>query len=163
MKVNTLRPRQNGGLFPDNIVKYIFLNENIWISLKISLTFVPKVQINNIPAWIQIMAWCCLGDKPLSELMIASLLTHIYITGPQWVKHISYPCSLKRPHIEPLMATLKWKYFDQIFCQWLKGMLAYYLGAVSIYRGCLTCMGIPIVEICSYDRFVSTMRFLLYR
>ena len=28
---NTLRPRQNGRHFPDDIFKWIFLNENIWI------------------------------------------------------------------------------------------------------------------------------------
>ena len=54
-KVNTLRLRQNGRHFTDNILKCIFLNENIWISLKISLKFVPEVQINNIPALVQIM------------------------------------------------------------------------------------------------------------
>ena len=55
---NTLRPRQNGHHFPDNIFKYIFLNENVWISLMISLTFVPNIRANNIPALVQIMAWC---------------------------------------------------------------------------------------------------------
>ena len=53
--VNTLRPRQNGCYFPDNIFKCIFLNENIWILLKISLKFVPKVWINNISALVLIM------------------------------------------------------------------------------------------------------------
>ena len=38
---NTLRPRQNGCQFPDDIFKYIFLNENVKISIKISLKFVP--------------------------------------------------------------------------------------------------------------------------
>ena len=31
VSLNTLRPRQNGGYFTDNIFKSIFLNENIWI------------------------------------------------------------------------------------------------------------------------------------
>ena len=48
---NTLRLRQNGCHFPDDVFKCIFLNENIWISLKISLKFIPKVRINNIPAF----------------------------------------------------------------------------------------------------------------
>ena len=48
--VNPLRPRQNGRHIPDDIIKCIFLNENVWISLKISLKFVFKVPINNIPA-----------------------------------------------------------------------------------------------------------------
>ena len=70
--LNTLRPRQNGRHFPDDIFKWIFLNENVWISTKISLKFVPKVPINNIPALVQIMAWRRPGDKPLSEPMLVS-------------------------------------------------------------------------------------------
>ena len=75
--VNTLRPRQNGRYFADDIFNCIFLNENAWISLKISLKFVPKVRIDNIPSLVQIMAWRRPGDKPLSEPMMVSLLTHI--------------------------------------------------------------------------------------
>ena len=67
---NTLRPRQNGRHFPDAILKCIFLNENVWISIKISPKFVPKGPINNIPALVQIMAWRRPGDKPLSEPML---------------------------------------------------------------------------------------------
>ena len=39
---STLRPRQNGRHFPDDIFKCIFLKQNIWISIKISLKFVPR-------------------------------------------------------------------------------------------------------------------------
>ena len=88
-KLNTLRPRQNGHRFPDNIFKCIFLNENVWISIKISLKFVPKGPINNIPALVQIMAWRRSGDKPLSEPMMVSLLTHICVTRPQWVNSLA--------------------------------------------------------------------------
>ena len=82
---NTLRPRQNGRRFADDTFKRIFLNENVRISIKISLKFVPKVSINNIPALVQIMAWHRLGDNALSELMMVGLLTHICVTRPQWV------------------------------------------------------------------------------
>ena len=44
---------------------------NIWISIKISLKFVPKVPIKNILPLVQIMAWHQLGTKPLSEPMMA--------------------------------------------------------------------------------------------
>ena len=84
--INTLRPRQNGCHFLDDVFKCIFLNENVWIWIKISLKFVPKGPHNNIPSLVQIMAWRRPGDKPLSEAMIVSLLTHICITVPQWVK-----------------------------------------------------------------------------
>ena len=36
MLLNTSRSRQNGRHFPDSISKCIFLNENLWISIKIS-------------------------------------------------------------------------------------------------------------------------------
>ena len=47
---------------------------------------VPRVLINNIPALVQIMAWHRAGDKPLSEPMMVSLLMHICVARPQWVK-----------------------------------------------------------------------------
>ena len=50
--LKTLRPSQDGRHFADNIFECIFLNENIWTSLKISLKFVPKLWINNIPALV---------------------------------------------------------------------------------------------------------------
>ena len=80
---NTLRPRQNGRYLPDDIFEFILLNENVWISIKISLKFVPKGPINDILALVQRTAWCRPGNKPLSEPMLASLLTHICVTGPQ--------------------------------------------------------------------------------
>ena len=62
------------------------MNENARISINISLKFVPKGRINNIPAMVQIMAWRRPGDKPLSEPMMVNLLTHICVTRPQRVK-----------------------------------------------------------------------------
>ena len=76
--VNTLRPRQDGRHFPDDILKWIFLNENLWISLKILLKFVPRVLINNISTLVQMMIWRRLDNTPLSEPMMVCLLTHIY-------------------------------------------------------------------------------------
>ena len=77
LKFNTLRQRQNGRRFADETFKCIFLNENVRISIAISLKFVPKGPINNIPALVQIMAWRRSGNKPLSE--------PICVTRPQWV------------------------------------------------------------------------------
>ena len=87
---NSLRPRQNRRHFADGVFKCNFLNENVWIPIKISLKFVPKGPINNIPALVQIMAWRRPGDKPLSEAMMVSLPTHICVTRPQWVKTPNY-------------------------------------------------------------------------
>ena len=54
--INTLRARRNGQHFAD-IFKPTLFNENVWISIKISLKFVPRSPINNISALVQIMAW----------------------------------------------------------------------------------------------------------
>ena len=82
---NTLRLKQNGRHFTDDIFKCIFLNENEWILLKISLKFVVKGPINSIPALVQIMAGRRPGDKPLPEPMMISLPTYICVDRPQWV------------------------------------------------------------------------------
>ena len=81
--LNILRPRQNGRHVTDDIFKCILLNENVWLLNKISLKFVPKDPINNISSLVQIMAWRRPGDKPLSEPMMVSSLTHICVTRPQ--------------------------------------------------------------------------------
>ena len=83
---NTLRPKQNSRHVADDTFKRFFLSENVRISIKFSLKFVPKGAINTIPALVQIMAWRRPGDKPLSEPVMVSLLTHICVTRPQWVK-----------------------------------------------------------------------------
>ena len=85
--LNTLRPTQNGRHIADDTFKRIFVNENVRILIEISLKFVPKGPINNIPALVQIMVWCRPGDKPLSEPMMVSSLTHICVTRPQLVNH----------------------------------------------------------------------------
>ena len=85
--VNTLRPRQKCHHFADDTCKGIFLNENVWILPTISLKFVPKSLINNIPALVHIMAWHQSGNKPLSEPVMANSLLHICVTQPQWAKH----------------------------------------------------------------------------
>ena len=80
---STLRPRQNGRHFADDTFKSIFLNENVSISIKVSLRFVPNGPINNIPALVQKMACRRPGDKPLSEPMMVRLATHICVSRPQ--------------------------------------------------------------------------------
>ena len=89
--INTLRLRQNGRHSPDDILKQIFLNENVCIPFNISLNFVPKGSINNIPELVQIMAWHQSGDKPSSEPMMDILMMHIGVTRPQWVKLPLWP------------------------------------------------------------------------
>ena len=80
--INSLRPRQNRCHFAD-VFKGNFLNENVWIPIKISLKFVSIGPINNIPALVQIMAWCRTGNKPLSEPMMTQFNDACM---RQWVK-----------------------------------------------------------------------------
>ena len=83
--VNTLRPRQDGCHFADDIFTCNFFNENCCILIKFSLKYVHKGPIDNNPALVQITAWRRSGDKPLCEPMMISLPTHICVTRPQWV------------------------------------------------------------------------------
>ena len=43
------------------------------ISIKISLNYVPKGQIDHKSPSVQVMAWCRKGDKPLDEPMMIQL------------------------------------------------------------------------------------------
>ena len=89
---SSLRPGQNGRHFADDIFKRIFFNENVWISIKISLKFVPKGPINKIPALFQIMAWRRPGDKPLSEPMMISIYASpgLNVVMPSWWNQFSH-------------------------------------------------------------------------
>ena len=81
-------------IFQTRFFKCVFMNEKRWISISISLKFVPKGPINNSPALVRLVAWRRLGDKPLSEPMMVSLRTHICVTGPQWVKMSWLSCNI---------------------------------------------------------------------
>ena len=106
---NTLRPRQNGRHFVDDFFKCIFLNENVCIPIRISLKFVPKGPINNIPALVQMMAWRRPGDKPLSVAMMANLPTHICVSRPQCVKLMTLSLtSLLVYHVKNLTYIQSW-------------------------------------------------------
>ena len=76
-----------------DIFKTTLSNEFPWMKTYEFWTFsmksVPRGPINDIPALVQIMAWCRPGDKPLSESMVhmSSLLMYICVTRPQWVNY----------------------------------------------------------------------------
>ena len=62
----------------------------IWVILNLIAYWgaILYYRFDDIPASVQIMAWRHPGDKLLSEPMMVSLLTHICITRPQWVKQL---------------------------------------------------------------------------
>ena len=61
----------------DDIFKSIF-NESVWISITISLKFIPNGPINYKSALVQVVAWRPTGEKPLPESMLTKF-TDAYI------------------------------------------------------------------------------------
>ena len=57
-------------ILADNILKWIFLNDNDRIPIRISLKFVPSGRIDSKSALVQVMAWRRTGDKPFPESMM---------------------------------------------------------------------------------------------
>ena len=80
-----------------------------------SLKFVPEGPINFIPALVQIMAWRRPGDKPLSELMMVSLLTHICVIRPQWVNKTMIWYVFQRKCLDDLISFVVLNYFPCMF------------------------------------------------
>ena len=56
--------------FAADILKRIFLNENVRISIQISLKFLPMGSNGNTSALVQVMAWRRVVPKPLSRPML---------------------------------------------------------------------------------------------
>ena len=50
---NTLRLRQNGRHFADDTFKCIFMNENVWITINISLKFFLNVELTIFQHWFR--------------------------------------------------------------------------------------------------------------
>ena len=64
-------PGQNGCHFGRQHFQMHFLQwKNDRILIKISLKFVTRNRIDNKPALVQVIAWCRIGNKPLSEPML---------------------------------------------------------------------------------------------
>ena len=61
----------------DDIFKFI-INESVWISITISLKFIPKGPIDYKSARVQVMAWHRTGEKPLPESILTQF-TDAYI------------------------------------------------------------------------------------
>ena len=119
--VNTWRMRQNGSHFADDIFKCIFLNENVWVSLK----FVPKVQINHIPTLVQMMAWhwpddvivhwCIYASLGFNELNSHCLMTWSHYLNQCWLGIsliINWNIRKKKTPKKQLHKTLQWNFSD---------------------------------------------------
>ena len=79
------RPGQNGCHFAD-IFRFIFLFENCYVCTK----FVPGGLINNIPALVQIMAWC----SKRHQAIVWTNDDQVYITWAPWVNILNFSSQL---------------------------------------------------------------------
>ena len=79
-------PGQNGHHFTDDIFRCIFMNEKFGILIQIALKFVPKGPFDNKAALVQVMAWCRIGNEPLSEPMLTRLTNAYMQHSGGWVK-----------------------------------------------------------------------------
>ena len=68
-----MTPEQNGRRLADDIVKHIFLTENICILINISLKFVCRGPVDIKSPLVQVMACRLTGDKPLLEPMMTQM------------------------------------------------------------------------------------------
>ena len=62
--INIFRLAQKGLHVADDILKYSFCNEDPLILIRISLIFVPKGPIDDMPEFIQMMSWHRIGNRP---------------------------------------------------------------------------------------------------
>ena len=98
--INALRPRQDGRHFQDDILKWIFFNENIWILNAILPKFVPKGPIDNNRALEQILAWHRSGVKPLVTISHTCVTRHQRINNQMinWVKSSGHFVAINSTH-----------------------------------------------------------------
>ena len=80
--IHTLRPRQHGYQFADDIFKINFL---AWKLYSNSQELVSKYPINNKPAMVQTLVWRQLMTSHDLNQWWPNLWTHLCITWPQWV------------------------------------------------------------------------------
>ena len=162
---NTLGLGQKWPPFSKDIFKCISLNENIWISIEISLKLVPRGPVNNIPALVQIMAWRRPGDKPLSEPMMFNLLIHTCITRPQWVKLKPFQGSTKLTKQPEALTTFCFnlhyvvnsKFLKVIYCKWLTGKDL----KLGLYSQ-ITCISSSIIKYCPAAQYNIQKCFVIH-
>ena len=138
-------PRRNEQHFTDDIFKRIFFNKNVWILIKISLKFVPKGPINNIPSLVQIMAWRRSGDKPLSEPMMVSSPTHICVTRSQWVN---------RPQSVKIM------WYAELICTKCLPQGMFFFQIKIVYTNNYSFINATIIKVCMFEA-ISVISFKL--
>ena len=115
------------------------------------------------------MAWRRPGDKPLSEPMMVSLLTHICVTRPQWVKRQMY---MKQRHVT-CAGTAAYLHSYNMKITFSHALTKYEtnLTTVSVaacappqYKDSLISIGIPIIRIrWFHDHLIFKMGITILR
>ena len=123
---NTLRARQDGHHFPDDILKWIFVNENL-ILIKISLKFVLRGQINNIPELHPCIACKNFGIWASENFLICGSLTQFKSNS---VKIFIFTHS----YLICLMNVV-WLYFIAGFIRWMYIWVCPYIPGVCVGMG----------------------------
>ena len=154
--INTLMARQNGRHFPDDIFKWIFLNEIIWISIKISLRLVPTGRINNIPAdqatshylnqwWL--VHWCIYASLGLNQLT-TDYLPLCNNSCLSWVNNRNVYSKFRR---------------QKVVCNWVSVANS---SGLEISRDITSCWQVydgwasyPISRCCTYGRMSEVLLF----
>ena len=71
LSINISRPEQYRQHFADNNFKLVSLNGNCCNVFQILLKFVPKGTIDQKSVFVQTMAWCQTGNKPLQSRQVS--------------------------------------------------------------------------------------------
>ena len=146
--LNTLRPRQIRHHCTDYILKSIFLNENCYILIEISLKFVPEVPVDNNSLLVQVMVWRRTGSKSLSDPMNGTPGYHMASPGP-----------IQSTFILIFMER------DRVMYQWIYECLLQF--KVYLYFSCAQIMlrSISSATVCGYHEAANKvrLRFLQWR
>ena len=88
---NTFRPRQTVRHFADDIFKCIFVNGNVWISLKMSLKFVPMNRINIISTLVHFLnQWWLVYWRIYASLGLTELNAILQSNTPSMYRKLYY-------------------------------------------------------------------------
>ena len=84
--LNSSIPGQNDRHFGRREFQMHFVGWNDRILIRISLKFVPRSPIDNMPALVQIMAWCRTGDKHSKHCEVhTGIVCYWYVITTEWL------------------------------------------------------------------------------
>ena len=88
--INPSLPGRLSGKIAHDIFRCLFFNENVGISIEISMKIVHKGPIDNKPALVQVMVWRRTDDKTLPERMLTQFTDAYMRHYGRWVNSRPY-------------------------------------------------------------------------